>query len=111
MKVLLILDFPSQTPCLAKFLFWSYLLLNQINQTNQIALFLVGVALKNLKKEGRDKYEIFKCNISKEIEGYCFLSSVISLKKLRDQVEFPTSCCYCFWWVWLGLPKVPKISL
>ena len=35
MKALLILDFPLQTPCLAKFLFWSYcpkwpILANQI---------------------------------------------------------------------------------
>ena len=52
MKVALILDFPSQTPCLAKFLFWSY------------------------------------CpNCSWPI-GCKILLNVISVKKLRDQVDF-----------------------
>ena len=39
---------------------------------------------------------------------------VIYFKKSRDQVNFlhvdTTSYCYCFWWGWPGMPKIPKIT-
>ena len=42
--------------------------------------------------------------------------TVISVKKitlifcLQKTSKFPTSLCYCFWWAWLGMPKVPNVT-
>ena len=69
MKVLLILDFPLQTPFLAKFLLWSY-----------CPKFPSPVCL----------WDSLKCNISKKM-----INQVNFM--VADKYEFPTSRCYCFW--------------
>ena len=81
-KVFLILVFPCQISCLVKFLFWSY-----------CTKCSWPIRLQ----------DPLKCNI---------------FKKMRDQIDFclrstdfSTSWCYCFWWAWLGIPELPKISL
>ena len=84
MKVLLILDFPSQISCLAKFLLWSYCLK---------CSWLIRLQ------------DSMKCNISKNMEELSWFFVC------RQTLDFCTSWCYWFWWTWPGMPKVPKITV
>ena len=78
MKGLLILEFPSQTPCLAKFLFWSYC-------PKQIRL-----------------QDSLKCNISNKNWGI----KLIFCLQINIRVSY--KFFLLLWWAWSGIPKVPK---
>ena len=82
MGFLIILDFPSQTSCLAKFLFLSY----QPKCSWPIRL-----------------YVSLKCNFSRKNCGikliFCLWKNIIS-----------TWWYYCLWWAWPGMAKVLKIT-
>ena len=80
MKIIWILDFPSQKLCLAKFLFWSY----------------CPKCCPPIRLQDSFKCEISRKKMRVQVDFWF--------------PQFPTSGCYHFWLVWWGIPKVPKIT-